>query len=121
MSNKNITSPESTNTKLKVGLIVDSEFVSKYVSELAEWGQTQNDLLISHLLIQRAENPRPGTIENRIRSSEKKRFLNLIRQISFALITKVENFRMRGDKHYKNHLKLFNLNKIVAESITITP
>ena len=121
MSNKNSTPPESTNTKLKVGLIVDSEFVSKYVSELAEWGQTQNDLLISHLLIQKTEHPRPGKIGNGILSSEKKGFLNLIRLILFALITKVENFRMRGDKHYKNHLKLFNLKKIVAESITVTP
>src|ERR1700676_4222064 len=119
MSNKNIASAESTNTKLKVGLIVDSEFASKYVYELAEWAQTQNDLLISHLLILKAEYTRLGRIENGMSSSKKKGFLNLIRLISFALITKVENFRMRGDKRYKNHLKRCNLKEIVAESITI--
>src|SRR5258706_4914318 len=110
MSYINPVSPESTNIKLKVGLIVDSEFASKYVYVLAEWAQTQNDLLISHLIIQKTDNARQG-----------KGLLNLIRRVSFALITKVENFRIRREEYYKNHLRLFNLKEIVLQSITITP
>jgi hypothetical protein len=121
MSNENIAPPESRNAKLRVGLIVDSVFASKYVYELVEWAQTQNHLLISHLIIQKADNTRNENIETTHSSSRKKGFLDLIRLRSFTLITKVENFRMRGDKQYENHLRLFNLKKIVLESITITP
>jgi hypothetical protein len=110
MSYINPAPPGSTNTKLKVGLIVDSEFASKYVYDLAEWAQTQNDLLISHLIIQNADNTRQG-----------KGLLNSIRRVSFALITKVENFRIRREEYYKNHSRLFNLKEIVLQSITITP
>jgi hypothetical protein len=73
MSYINPVSPESTNIKLKVGLIVDSEFASKYVYDLAEWAQTQNDLLISHLIIHKTDNTRQGN-----------GLLNLIRRVSFA-------------------------------------
>ena len=121
MSTKFVAPPESTNTKLKVGLIVDSDFASKYVYELVEWAQTQNDLVISHLIIQKADKTRHGKIETALGSSKEKEILGLIRLISFTLITKVENFRMRREEHFKNHLKLFDLKKIVRETITITP
>ena len=121
MSSNNLASLESTNTKLKVGLIVDSALASKYVYELAEWAQTQNDLVISHILVQKARNVRLGQIENGIRSPNVTTFLNWIRLKSFAFITKIEKLRLRGKKHFKDHLKLFNLKEIVAGSITITP
>ncbi len=43
---------EHTHNKLKIALIVDSKIASKYVYELAEWGQNQNDLEVTHLVIQ---------------------------------------------------------------------
>jgi hypothetical protein len=112
MSDTNIRPPEGTNAKLRVGLIVDSQFASKYVYELAEWAKTQNDALVSHLIIQKADTAR---------RSKKKGFLQFIRLASFALITTFENFRISRSGHYKYHLKPFDLTEIVPESITITP
>ena len=51
----------NNNGILKIGLIVDSEIVSKYVFDLAKWGQQQEKLKITHLIIQK-KNENSGNI-----------------------------------------------------------
>src|SRR5262245_38603834 len=48
--------------KLKIGLIVDGERVSKYVYELADWANTTDVVCISHLIIQELPANQRGSI-----------------------------------------------------------
>jgi hypothetical protein len=108
--NINATPLDAPDIKLRVGLIVDSEFASKHVYELAEWAQAQDTLSISHLVIQNASD-----------TSRTSGLLDSIRLKLFAIITKFDNLRIQGDKNYKDHLKLFNLKSIIRESVAIEP
>jgi hypothetical protein len=121
MMDKNIASIDGPETKLRVGFIVDSEFASKHVYELAEWAQSQGTLSISHLIIQNTGIAGEEAIGNTVESHGTKGLLDSIRLKLFALITKIDNLRIRNDKNYKDHLKLFDLKTIVHESVTIAP
>ena len=121
MSNVNSAPPESSRAKLKIGLIVDSELVSKYVYELAEWAKTQENLFISHFLLQKSTSARIAATKDNIRSGWQKTLSGVMRRRFLALITRFEHSRLRGEIHFKDHLKLADLKEIVPESITITP
>ena len=109
------------NTRLKIGLIVDSDFVSKYVYELAQWGQLQESLLISHLIIQNVKHIKQGKIEKAVISLKKNGFLHLARQISFALISNIESLLLARFDKFKDHLKTFNLEKVISQRTIINP
>ena len=106
MSSHKIGPRENTKAMLKVGLVIDSHLVSKYVYELAEWAQTQDSLLISHLVIRKAQHARHGEVETAIATSKNKEFLNSIRLRMLALIAKFENFRLKKVEHHKWHRKI---------------
>ncbi len=46
--------------KLKIGLIVDGEHVSRYVCQLADWARTTDALCISHLIVQERPTAKKG-------------------------------------------------------------
>lgn len=110
------------NKKLKVGLIVDSEFASKYIYELAAWGQLQDNLLISNLIIQHSQEIKEGLTTKALKSLKKNGFLYLADEISFALVKKFEGLALRRfKKKYSDHLKSFNLKNVISETIEINP
>jgi len=45
-------SPATANMPLLVGLIVDSEHVSSYVADWVHWAKSQENVAITHLIIQ---------------------------------------------------------------------
>ena len=71
-----MTNAETQNrqNKLKIALLVDSQIDSKYVYELAEWGQNQNELEVTHLLIQNVPSG-DSKIHKAFFLMRKKRFL----------------------------------------------
>ncbi len=111
---------DANTERLKIGLIVDSTFVSKYVFELAAWGQTQDDLSISHLILQKT----PPSYRN---TQKVARFLRLyglwelLRYTSFSLITKFESLVLRTSKHHADHLKRFDLSQFISQSVEVQP
>ena len=121
MPNEPIAPFKRINRRLKVGLLVDTPLVSQYVYELAKWARANDSLTLSHLIICAAEGTRHRTGQNVSSPFHKNGFLNSIRLASFALIATVEQFRMRGNANYKDHLTLANVKEVVPEAITITP
>jgi len=111
---------DRTIDKLKVGLIVDSEFVSKYVYELAEWGQLQNDLSIAYLIILQRENIERGKVSHAVNILKNKGLKEPLKLILWTLIYKVEMRKLRGTI-YKDHLRLYDLNKVISNSLVIQP
>src|ERR1700722_8873560 len=123
-------SVEGASKPLKVGLIVDSEFVSKSVFELAAWGQLQRDVSISHLIIQQVHNSQAGKLQKALALLRKRGVLHLLRAILFLIITNFEFLIItkseflgikRGFRSHCDHLKSFDVSKVIAKSITIKP
>jgi hypothetical protein len=106
---------------LKIGLMVDSESASIYTYELAEWGQRQSNLIISHLIIQNHKQTPLGKIGICVRSLKRNGLLYLLSQISFSLITKIESLRLRISDVHKDHFKNYNLKNVISQSVYIEP
>ncbi len=112
---------KSTKQKLKIGLIVDSEIVSKYVYELAEWGQHQESLSISHLIIQqKKEKPRQSKISRVIDAVRTKGIKRIIEIVVWKLIDKLESAKI-GKHALKDHLQAYDASGIVLGSIVVRP
>jgi hypothetical protein len=105
-----VTNPRSSKTKLKIGLIVDRKICSKYVYDLAHWGQANDRLEISHLIVPDAP-PIP----------EKTRLGQFARRILWHLIRRIEVDRLKWDRCYGDHLKEYDLGNIFTKTIPLKP
>jgi hypothetical protein len=112
---------EHTINKLRVGLIVDSRITSKYVYELAEWGQNQNDLEFAYLIIQNIPSNKESKIYKAIILLKKKGILHFAKLLGFTLIEKTESVLLRHSRTYKNHLAKYDLSNCVKNSISVNP
>ena len=86
--------------------------------DLAAWGQSQDDLSISHLILQKTPKSHGG-IHSTIKLIRQHGVLELIRFTSFLLITRFEALVLRRSKHHADHLKNFDLIQVIRQSITI--
>jgi hypothetical protein len=111
---------DGTTQKLTVGLIVDSTFASKYVFDLAAWGQSQDDLSISHLILQKTPQSYGG-MRKTVRFLRQHGVWELVRFASFRLVTKFEALALRFSKYHADHLKNFDLSQVVRQSIDVQP
>jgi hypothetical protein len=121
---------QHTENKLRIALLVDSNIDSKYVFELAQWGQNQNDLEITHLVIQNIPSNKSKT-HKAFFILKKKGIFYLMQAVGFALIEKVESLGLKHIKTYKdyfkhittykNHLSRYDLSNCVKNSILINP
>ena len=114
-------SPEVARQKLRIGLIVDSPFGSKYARELAEWAQSQGDISISHLLIQEGLTKQEGRFRRLIALSQKRGLSRILRLLSFKIITDLESLLLRRSAIHSDHLKSFDLRPFVPGSLHVTP
>jgi hypothetical protein len=109
-------------TPLSIGLIVDSKVTSKYVYELAEWAKDQNILNISHLIIQSYTKPNMGRLHKALQSLINNGFFSLLSQVIFRIILIFEKyFLLLWYPRHKDHFNKFDIGKLVANSILITP
>jgi len=94
--------------KLKIGIIVNGNFVDKYTHQLARWIKSNNKKLVSTSFI----------------SIEKKKDLNFInkkilKKIFFKLIIFFENLLLQFHQIHKSHLKKIDLRKVIKNKIII--
>ena len=120
--------PSTTqDRKLRIGLIVDSPQVSSYIYDLAEWGQRQPDLIISHLVVQ-VPSEKISAI-GKLRSLRKQKGIAklldalasyLLRQVEIALFKAV--FKLVGTyKKYQRHFGVTDLRNLGLEEIDVVP
>lgn len=108
---------------LKIGLIVDSNFSSPYNYEIASHFKNNPDVVVSHLIIQECPTPQAQSKLTRIKKllTSKKELIWLLERKLWGFINKLETYFLKKDPVYNNHLKSFNLNDHVANSLKITP
>ncbi len=105
--------------RLRIALIVDSNISSKYVYELAKWGQEQDNLEISHLIIQR--NFASSQEDPVTQSLGKLGFRRLLRRALRGLIWRLESKKILRDGVHKDHLARYDLFDFVKSSISVEP
>jgi hypothetical protein len=104
--------------KLKIGLLVDSEIVSLHTYELAQWGQVQSHLVISHLIFQRGVKRQANQPART--NSPLEGVLHFLRQRLFGLIIEIERIRSRNSIG-SDYFKQYDLRTIIQQSIFIEP
>ena len=104
---------------LRIGLLLDDRFSSKYVYELAEWAMHQTNLEITHLIL---NSPQKKAV-----------FRNLIERINFKFLRQkaserifssiifIEKILIRFSKLHRHHFDKFDLTKLIDKQITIRP
>ncbi len=112
---------QTSSSVLKIGLIVDLEIASKYIFELAEWGHSQPNLRISHLIIQDAVPDKPS----RLASIMKGDFFKLLARATFnKLLVKLEAAFLKRHRLFHDHFTraicLERVNEITIKP-TISP
>src|SRR2546423_10933761 len=103
---------------LRVGLLVSSTFSSKYVHELAIWGEDRADINISHRNVHtRPRGSNLGRVHNVL--LEQWHYV-LLSKILFRLIVFVERLLLKRTLH-SDHYEVFDLRKLVDEILIISP
>lgn len=113
--------PSEHSEKLSIGLVVDCNYSSKYVYELAKWGRTQSDLRITHLIIvgtTKNQTPRMGSS---FPTDWSRRLLSIPGKFFYAWIVHLESFVLSRSKNHKEHLNTYRLTDIVGDSLSISP
>jgi hypothetical protein len=106
-------------SKLKIGLIVDGELVSKYVHELAEWANTTDALCVSHLIIQ--DRPPAAGRAGIFYGLLHKNPLRLARDALWRVKTRLESARVARVEAFNGYEKTYNVGKLVPAKIRLTP
>jgi methionyl-tRNA formyltransferase len=111
----------SDDHRLKIGLIVDSEKVSKYVFDLAEWGSRQDTLIVSCIIIQDVARKDRGILTRAFNSFRKHGVIQLIRNLSFSMLMRLEKRLLLNGGNHRDHLMLRNLRETPASRIVVKP
>jgi hypothetical protein len=108
----------------RIGLLVDSMDVSKYVCDLAKWAQAEgSSVVITHIFFLA-----PGRVSflERIQSSVTsnatgRRSANLLSKALFALVNFLESRLLRKHKRHKDHLARIDISSLVSGTIMTVP
>lgn len=106
--------------KMKVGLLVDSVSVSKYVYETVQGLLDQEELFEVHLIVQRAA-PHSSLVAKLQEEWMQKGLNSLVTRIAFAILTRAENLILARTRNYRDHLTVFNLASLVTNQVEISP
>jgi hypothetical protein len=105
--------------KIKIGLIVDSNFASTYVKDLAVWGQSQRDLEISHLVIQERDIPN-SNLKKAVKLLFKRGFREFVLRLCWEIVCIIESVALRWSP-YRAHTQICDLTECVPSTIKIRP
>jgi len=106
---------------MKIGLLTNSKFVSKYVFDLVQWTVEQNNIEINHFVIQKSDlsyNESLKKVINLFKISSLKFFL---RRMIYNLIIKFELILLKSFHVHNNHLKKYNMNQFIVNYFLIKP
>ena len=99
---------------IQIGLLTNSNLVSKYVFDLAHWAINQDKIQINLLIIQKNDKSS--------RKFFKCTFLIIfIQQVIYSLIVKFETILLKKIFPHNNHYEKYDLYKLIGSNIFITP
>jgi len=96
---------------LRIGLVLDSCFGSKYVYDLVDWVQTEKKVEVTQLLIKTCPCPR---------DTRRDRLLTWLRDAFFSVLSSVEDFFAKKVLGSDDHYRKFDINKVVPHKVLIS-
>lgn len=114
-------SQEKNNTRLKVGLIVDSFFSTKYVYEIARWANEQKELEQCKLIIQKIEKEPKGFSSRIIYILRRHSLIVSLRKLTHHAIKICEYHLLRKNVYHKDHMHKYDLRNQVKNYIEVEP
>ena len=111
----------ATTKPLNVGLIVDSNFVSKHVYDLAEWALEQTNIQVSYLIIQEHNIVTKSKIARAMILLKTVGFSQLFQKSIFRIIAAFEDAVASRYLRNRDHVKILDISKLVNDSVTVRP
>ena len=105
---------------LKLGLLVDSPFVSKYVYELGQWASHQKDIQITHLIVHEGSSEK-NLLQKFLSSLLHKGLNHSFSQAAFFILHKIESLMLKRDKIHQDHLRMYDLSQLIDKQIHVNP
>lgn len=104
---------------LKIGLLVDSTNVSKYVYDFVKWAQSRPDIVtITHLIV----HPDPASPQGAAaRTGFLRAGAGFFSRAVFRIILRIERLILSRSGLYKNHLAEFDISGMVPNQVVIKP
>ena len=102
-----MTAATPTAPPFRIGLLLDSADVSKPVYEFVQWAQSQERLQITHLILL------PPKQDAGIQST--------ISKFVFKAVVALERLLLARNKHYRDHLRAFDLSALLPNTIRLRP
>jgi hypothetical protein len=100
--------------KLRLGLLLDSTRVSKYVLQFVKWTQTQDQLEITCLLLHPPkQNPEPFGLADFVQPLKGSRRDSTLAKLLFRFIIGLEKILLRKAQRFSNHLQKFDLTAVL--------
>ncbi len=106
---------------LKIGLLVDSPEASRWVYEFAQWANQQTDIGVSHLFLHGRADSKIGPLGKFFRSTARNGIFHALSQVGFRLLEKFESLLLKQHPLHRDHLRSFDLSKIVKNHVQVTP
>ena len=113
-------------SRLRIGLLVDSVHVPKYVYEFVKWAQMHDDVLrITHLILHPSKDLSIATPANTlwklIGSLRSHGIFRTASNALYKLIIKIETVMLRKYQRYRDHLNRFDLSGLIPNQVVISP
>jgi hypothetical protein len=117
--------PNSSHTPpLKIGLLVDSTNVSKYVYDFVKWAQSRPDIItITHLIVRPITPPTEQVADSSPPAGDgfSQTCADFFSKIMFRVILRIERVILKRSSLYKNHLDEFDISRLVPNKIVVAP
>jgi hypothetical protein len=107
--------------RLRIGLIVDSLLAPPYLLDFAFWGQSQDELCISHLIVQRAPSAPGGRYLRALGLLRRFGPRELWRRAAFHALMKLETLAFSFTRDGSEQLEHFDLARVVRGLIEVHP
>ena len=114
----------TASSTLKIGLLCDSEAMSKYVFDLATWILSRPNLSVALIIHQNVQAEWSATVRGRVgkvvQTMSRNGIFAALSKVLFYLLTAIEGAFLKRTRH-RDHTRAFDLSSLVSESITIKP
>ncbi len=107
---------------LRIGILVDSEWVSKYVFDLVTWSKAQPGLAITHLILHppRSE-PASSLLSKALKVISSGKVHASISKLMFRCLLAVERSRLTRMPRYRDHGSKHNVRELIADVLVLRP
>jgi hypothetical protein len=111
---------------LRVGLLIDSLSVSKYVHDLTTWAQANGDTIsVTHLIVHAPVVTDTSAVRRFVfrmkRDGVVAALFQSLASLSYKIVVRLEQLRLKQNSRYSNHMQMFDLSELVPTTIRIVP